>query len=194
MNKLWWVIIGLMALIVGMILFDRDPEPVSTQKWKDQISAQNLKIVTLKADSAKLSQKVAQDSVSQANEKIAHHTAIKKKDAVIANLRANPVVVKVREETPEVDNLLTAMEAKDSIQTERIAVLENDNEELRVDMNAMKDNFGAMLQAERTKFEASQSMNKDLEKALKKSKRGAKLAKILVPVVGAGMLLLGAQL
>lgn len=57
MNKLWWVIIGLAAVIVLMILFDRDPEPVSTQKWKDEINKLESEKATIKLGQTQIIQK-----------------------------------------------------------------------------------------------------------------------------------------
>lgn len=194
MNKLWWVIIGLVALIVLMILFDRDPEPVSTQKWKDTISQKETEIKALEGNLATILEKVKADSLQSIKSKKEYEVKVTKLNSTVAKLKANPRVIEVLKANPSVDSLVIAQDSVILASGNRIVELESEMTDLRVNMDSVNDTFEEILQAERTKFEASQSMNKDLEKALKKEKRKGKLAKVLIPIVGVGMLLLGANL
>lgn len=191
MKPVHYVVIGLVLIIAALILFDKDPEPYDTTQWKQSIQRANDRISNLRTDSLKLASKIIADSVRREKERKAYKNEVKKKSSEIARMKQNPRVVYIRENEPSVDSLLTAMESKDSIQSERIEVLEKDNAELRVDMKTVNDNCAQMLAEERDKFKASQEFISDLEKQNRKEKRKRKLATILIPIVGVGALFLG---
>jgi hypothetical protein len=186
-----WVIIGLVAVSVALILLWPEPEPVDLDPYKRAIAIADIRIDSLTSANRKLASKIAQDSLQQAQEKKTYIVTIEKKVREIENLKANPVVVKIRETTPEVNALIIEMERMDSVKTERIATLENNLDGLRVDMRQMESNFGELLQSEREKFNAQKAISDELAKDLKKAKRSGRLAKILIPIAAVGAFLLG---
>lgn len=190
MNRLWWVIIGLAVVIVLMILFWPD-EHYDSSAWKatvDKVNSQladsSLRIQSLlkekKADSIKHLQ-IQSTLISQANASKAEADRLKR----------NPIVIKVREEVPEIDSLIHVQDSVIQIQGNQIAELDSAYNKLQVNMDAVVSNFQEQIKLHEQKFAASQEMNKELEKQVKKERRKGKLARVLIPVVGIGAFLLG---
>lgn len=194
MKPIYWVVIALALIIVGMILFDKDPEPVSTQKWKDEITKKEERIKVLQGNLATIREKVKADSLQGVKSKQEYEVKVTSLRSTVAKLKANPIVIKVREENPEIDSLIVAQDSTILAKDERIVALEADIKRVVANMDSFNDTYEGILQAEREKFEAQKEITAAVEKELKKEKRKAKLAKVLIPVVGVGALLLGAQL
>src|SRR5688572_27478647 len=109
MNKVAILIIcGLtIALIISILTRpSKQPNHEKIQALEIGLAIADQQIVQLRKDSAKLANKVKADSVRQANESQTHKNEVKKYVGVIAKLKANPIVIKIREETAEVDSLL----------------------------------------------------------------------------------------
>ena len=190
-----WALIILAAAFALYIFFDKDPEPniEKIQALENGLAIADQEIIQLRKDSAELANGMARKEAQREIERQAHKSEVRQKDAVIAKLRENPIVLKVREETPEVDSLLDAMEAKDSIQTERIITLENDLRELRVDMAGVKFNAEEMLREERERFALQESLTKEYKDQLRKERRKGRLAKAGAVILGVGGFILGSQ-
>jgi hypothetical protein len=191
-----WALIILALAFALYILFDKDPVDNSEkiQSYEIALKIADQEILNLRSDSTKLSQKIEADSVMQANERKVYKEKVKSQSALISRLKAKPEVITIREQSVDVDSLLTAMEAKDSIQTARIDTLENNLSELRVDMSAVNDNCSKMLEAERERFQAQKGISEEYSKQVRKERRKKRLATALIPVVGVAGFLLGAQL
>lgn len=186
----WILVLILTAGIILLILLWPELSKPNYEGYENQIAIQNIKIDSLTAANAKLSQKIKQDSARQANERQQYKSTIEKQSVVISDLKANPRVVEIRSHEPEVNALIIEMERMDSVKTERIARLENDKDALRIDMRQMESNFGELLQAEREKFNAQKEISDELTKDLKKAKRANRVWKVatVVGVVGAFLL------
>lgn len=196
MNKAYpWIIIILFAIIIAMIWFwpKEEPKTERVTELERAVAIADVRIASLLQDSAKQAEKRKADSLQQAQEKKAYIVTIEKKSREIADLKANPVVVKIRETTPEVNALITEMERMDSVKTERIVTLENNLDGLRIDMAAMEVNFGGIIQAEREKYNAQKAISDELAKELKKEKKKGVVAKVLIPVAAVGAFLLGSR-
>jgi hypothetical protein len=191
-----WALIILALAFALYILLDKDPVDNSEkiQSYEIALKIADQEILNLRSDSTKLSQKIDADSVRQANERKVYKEKVKSQSALISRLKAKPEVITIREQSVDVDSLLTAMEAKDSIQTARIDTLENNLSELRVDMSAVNDNCSKMLEAERERFQAQKGISEEYSKQVRKERRKKRLATALIPVVGVAGFLLGAQL
>lgn len=193
MKPIHWLLLVAVSVIVALILLWPDEEPKSDKvtQLETAIAIADVRIAQLLQDSTKQAEKIKADSIQQAQEEKTYIVTIEKKSREIADLKANPVVVKIRETTPEVNALIVEMERMDSVKTERIARLENDKDALRIDMRQMESNFGELLQVEREKFNAQKEISDELTKDLKKAKRSGRLAKILIPVAAVGAFFLG---
>jgi chromosome segregation ATPase len=191
-----WALIILALAFALYILLDKDPVDNSEkiQSYEIALKIADQEILNLRSDSTKLSQKIDADSVRHANERKVYKEKVKSQSALISRLKAKPEVITIREQSVDVDSLLTAMEAKDSIQTARIDTLENNLSELRVDMSAVNDNCSKMLEAERERFQAQKGISEEYSKQVRKERRKKRLATALIPVVGVAGFLLGAQL
>jgi hypothetical protein len=197
--KLEFKTIALIILALAFalyILFDKDPVDNSEkiQSYEIALKIADQEILNLRSDSTKLSQKIEGDSVRQANERKVYKEKVKSQSALISRLKAKPEVIAIREQSVDVDSLLTATEAKDSIQTARIDTLESNLSDLRVDMSAVNDNCSKMLEAERERFQAQKGISEEYSKQVRKERRKKRLATALIPVVGVAGFLLGAQL
>jgi hypothetical protein len=191
MKPIHYAFLVAVGVIVLLLLFWPEPEPVDLDPYKRAIAIADIRIDSLTSANSKLASKIKADSLQQVQEKKTYIVTIEKKSREIENLKANPVVVKIRETTPDVNALIIEMERMDSVKTERIARLENDKDALRIDMRQMESNFGELLEVEREKFQAQKAISDELTKDLKKAKRSGRLAKVLIPVAAVAGFLLG---
>jgi hypothetical protein len=196
--KLEFKTIALIILALAFalyILFDKDPVDNSEkiQSYEIALKIADQEILNLRSDSTKLSQKIEGDSVRQANERKVYKEKVKSQSALISRLKAKPEVIAIREQSVDVDSLLTATEAKDSIQTARIDTLESNLSDLRVDMSAVNDNCSKMLEAERERFQAQKGISEEYRKQVRKERRKVKLFKIVAVLGTVGAFILGAQ-
>ena len=189
-------LIILAAAFALYVLFDKDPEPNAEKinTLETALAIADQEIISLRSDSAKLSQKVVKDSARQANERIVHKAEVKKLVSTVAKYKANPIVKKVRMETLEIDSLLTAMEKKDSLQTARIDTLESNLAGLRVDMKAVNKNCGDLLQVERERFAAQEALTQEYRNQVRKERRANRWLKVGAISLGVLGLFGGSQL
>lgn len=188
----WLFFVAVFVIVMMIILWPKEqPKSEKVTELERAVAIADIRIASLLQDSAEQAEKRKADSVQQAQEKKKYITTIEKKSREIAVMKANPVVVKIRETTPEVNALLTEMDRMDSVKTDRIATLENNLDGLRIDMAAMEVNFGGIIQAEREKYYAQKAISDELEKELRKAKKKGVVAKILIPVAAVGAFLLG---
>jgi hypothetical protein len=190
-----WALIILALAFALYILLDKDPVDNSEkiQSYEIALKIADQEILNLRSDSTKLSQKIDADSVRQANERKVYKEKVKSQSALISRLKAKPEVIAIREQSVDVDSLLTATEAKDSIQTARIDTLESNLSDLRVDMSAVNDNCSKMLEAERERFQAQKGISEEYRKQVRKERRKVKLFKIVAVLGTVGAFILGAQ-
>ena len=192
MNKLWLVILGLAAIIVIMILLWPNPEPINTQKWKDTIAKVNTQLADSSVRIQSLLKEVKELKVEHRAEKESFVGEIKGLKSNLAKKRVKIDTLII--ENPELAEYVEAADSVIEVQTARIQSLEFQYDKLEINMEAIVLNFEEQIKLHEQKFQASQEMNTALEEQVKKEKRKGKLAKVLIPVVGVGMLLLGAQL
>ena len=186
-----WIIVGLTIAFGLYILLNKDPQP-NVEKitaLEMALAIADNEIIQLKADSSKLATRIRKDSLYQANAEVAYKTELAKNAVKIAALKANPKVIKVREDSPEVDELIEAQDKVIFQQTARIYTLAANLSELRVDMESMRANFSHMLKLEREKFSHQQELTEEYKQQLRKEKRKVKIFKA-VAIIGtvAGLL------
>jgi hypothetical protein len=176
-NRLWYIIFALTALVVILILFDKDPESVDITPYRTAQAIADQEIKELKQSNSKLQAKIDRDSVSQAQEKAAHSSEVKKRDAVIAKLKANPVVIKIREDNPVIDSLIVAQDSLIIRHAQRVAELESNLTDLRVDMKALVNGFEGQIAAHISKYENEKKIADTYRDENRKIRRGNRLLK-----------------
>lgn len=187
-----WLIIGLAVVVILMLLFDKDPDPVNTQPWKDTIALKDFQIQELNLQNQALLIDLREDSVRQAKEKQSFLSEInrlsKRRDT------SRPQVQPLIDSIPP---LKAFIETQDSIiltQAIRIDTLESNLSNLRIDLNEITTNFQEQLKLSQEKFEAQGEILKLSMKENKKIRRANLWAKVGAVALGIGGFFLGSQL
>lgn len=190
MKPTHWIIIGLAAVIVFLLLTDKDPQSVDLVPYETALAIADQRILQLEQDSIKLAHKIKSDSLKQAKEKIEYQRKDEKKSREIARLKANPKVIEVLAANPETDSLVKALEEKNELQQVRIDTLESNLSTLRVDMKKMNENFSARLSETEGKLKSTQALADAYKRDAKKSKRANRVLKVLCVALPVAALLL----
>lgn len=193
MNRVWFIVFGLTAVIILLLILDKDQEPYDSSAWKEAIQRSNDKITVLQQDKQKLARKIAEDSILRHEQSQAYQQDVKIKSAAIAKLKANPRVVYIRESEPVVDSLIVAYDSIVQLKDDRIDELEVSLDELQINMKAVNVNCDRILEAERDKFKASEELISGLEKQNRKERRKVKLWKVATVVGSVGMFFIAQQ-
>lgn len=170
MNRFYPWIIGILAgVIIIMILFDK-PEPYDSSAWKEAIQRSNDKIATLQVERTKLARKIAEDSILRAEERHTFQNAIGSLKTRLQQKRVRIDTLIL--ESPALRDYVATADSVMQLQAARIDTLEVSLDELQINMKAVNVNCDQMLEAERDKFKDSEEFISDLEKQVKRSKRG----------------------
>lgn len=194
MSKLWYVIFGLTAIIVLLLLFQPNPPPADTTVWKQEIEKNRQKAQELaikhRDDSTQFAQKLAQARDSLKREQ---NRGVKLASNLHA-LKSKPTVVKIVEQNPEIDSVFQQydllLETKDnqiSIQSKMIKGLEEEN-------TRITENFLERLQLSQAAFDNQKLIADSYKKDTRKVRRANKLLKVVAVVGTVGGLFLGASL
>lgn len=176
MNKLWFVIFGLTAIIVFIILFDKDPPAVDLASYERAMAISDLKIDSLTKSNRATVRRIQEDSILQAEEKQAYQKSITglqarlrtKRERIDTLWRDNPAL---REYVATADSVI-------SFQSARINSLEIDKAELRVDVKTITDNFLRQIEQHEVKLKATEQLAEVYKKDLRKQRRKTRLATI----------------
>jgi hypothetical protein len=190
-----WLIVGLTVIIVLLLLFDKDPIPNESyiKEYESTIQRNESTIEGLKVkhreDSLKSAQEIAQLKAHLSGKV----TEAKKLASTVAHLRANPVVVQVIQDVPEIDSLVQSydslLESKDDqieLQGRLIVSLEDENKRIT-------GNFLERLELSQQNFDAQKAISDTYQKENKKLRRGNKLLKVGLVVIGVGGFVAGSQ-
>jgi len=153
-------------------------------KRDDQIKSKTAQVERLVIEVEK------RDSMHAENERRLK-TALNAKSKEVDRLLKNPVVISVRESTPEIDSLITDLQDKIEFQSVYIASLDSAYNDLRVDFDAVKDNFQSQIELYKQNFEAQKALNEADRKTLRKVKRQVKVLKVVAIVGTVGGIFLG---
>lgn len=186
MNKLWYVIFALVALIILMILFEKDPSP------EFQKQAYETDIAILKAD--RLTERHRFDSISKKSVQRAQKDslALIASNAEITRLKKKAkekvalIPPQVFQDHPEVE---AALVSKDSV----IVSLEVQNDSLKASVQFHVQVNRDLVQSHQAEANISKRIEQEqderiakLEKEVRKKSRGVRWLK--ASVVGAGIL------
>lgn len=186
-----WLFFIALAVIIAMIFMWPESKTVNTQPWKDTISRKTDEIKTLQENLVIIREKVTEDSLQSIKAKEEYEVKVSRLRSTVAKLKASPVVVKVLEENFEVYDLVNSQDSVIEVQDNRIMSLETELGKLRVNMVGVTQNFEQQIAAQEERFTASQELSKTLEGDLRREKRRAKIARVLIPVAFVVGLVLG---
>lgn len=185
MKHLPWALIIIGAIAVYLLW----PEPEDLSGFEHREKLREAHVHSLQQDYEKLKARLKADSVVYSTTIQTYKDKDKKNLAYIENLKAKPTVVKVVQETPELDALLQAydslLQSKDSqlqLQSEYIATLQ-------VDLGKVTENFLERLAIQDSMIQDQKGVIQDQRKQLRKERCRSRVARVLVPVaLGLGLL------
>jgi hypothetical protein len=177
-----WLIVGLTVIIVLLLLFDKDPIPNESyvKEYESAIQKRDVKIISLETkhreDSLKSAQEITQirDSLKREQRRGV------KLSSNLARLKANPIVIQVRDSIPIIDSLVQSydslLESKDDqieLQGRLIVSLEDENKRIT-------SNFMERLQLTEDNFIAQKAITDTYKKDNRKLRRGNKVLKVVI--------------
>lgn len=189
MNKLWYIIFGLTTIVVYLILSRPTPYDSNKAQYEDTVSFLRAKEASIIAQGQRIIKtyeyRVKADSLNLAV-----------KDAEIKAIKVRVIIKRIPVQ-PLIDSIPTLkafVELQDSliqVQGQQIDTLKQayasqiQTTEDLIQNHDAQESIEARIDLEQTERIA------DLEKQVRKTKRGSKLAKVLIPIVGLGAFILG---
>ena len=189
-----YVILALLLVIGAMWFFWPQPKDPDYSEYEFKIKLRDAQIHSLGRDYEKLVMKIESDSVSHTNEIQTYKDRDKKKSAYIANLKANPIVIKVREEVPLIDSAFHAYDSLLQSKDEQIELQARYIDTLQVDIGKVTDNFMERLKLQSETIDDQKLIIDGQRKELRQERRGKRLAKFVAIGAAIGGFLLGSQL
>ena len=164
-----WIIIGLLLVIGAMWFFWPSNKP-DYSSHENRIKLREQAISELQVENTKLLSRIKSDSVSHKIEIQAYKDRDKKKSAYIANLKANPVVIKVREEVPLIDSAFQAYDSLLESKDQQINLQEKYVSTLQLDIGALKNSFEERIALQDSTINDQREIIIDLTTRLNKKK------------------------
>lgn len=193
MKLLPWLILIIGVAVVWMLWPDSKAADSRILELEEKNARREQAIHSLQGDYEKLKIKREADRAAFTDSMRTYKDRDKKKSAYIANLKANPIVIKVREEVPLIDSAFHAYDSLLQSKDEQIELQARYIETLQVDLTRLTDNFMERLKLQSETIDDQKLIIEEQRKELRKERRNKRLAKILVPVVGAAAFLAGSQ-
>lgn len=188
-NKIPWIAAGIFFIWAVVATMCSNPEPIDNSAYHREINSQNQQIAVLQNNNTKLRQENDSLKVQGIKSKQEYETKDNEQSVVIARLKANPKVITVLRENPEVDSLVHALDSAVMMRDVRIAGLEMLQMKLELNTQAIYANFEESLKLERQKFALAEQQIVDLEKQNRKERQKVKVLKVVVIVgIVAGLL------
>jgi hypothetical protein len=195
-SPVWWVVFGLAAIIILLILFDKDPIPNESyiKEYESTIQRNESTIEGLKVKHREDSLKSAKE-IAQLKAKLSGKvTEVKKLSFNLERLKANPVVIHIRDSVEEIeqafqayDSLLASKDQQIEIQGRLIVSLEDENKRIT-------GNFMERLRLTEDNFQAQKAIADSYKKDNRKLRRGNKLLKVGIVIGTVGAFILGSGL
>ena len=196
MNKLWYVIFGLAIIVILLILFQKNPKPDA-----EKIQSLEMGIAHRDLENKQLKEQRTRDSTAHVQEVTQIRDSLKREQrrgvkltSNLERLKANPIVIQVRDSIPIIDSLVQSYDSllasKDDqieLQGRLIVSLEDENKRIT-------DNFIERLQLTEDNFQAQKAITDSYKKDNRKLRRGNKLLKVGLVVGTVGAFILGAGL
>lgn len=189
-----WLIIGLTVVIILLILFQPQPAQPSYAEYDRREELRKVENLELLAENTKLRHRIKQDSVSHKIEVKAYKDRDKKLSREIARIKANPIIVKVREEIAEVDIAFQTYDSLLASKDEQIQTQAAYIETLQVDLSKVTDNFLSRMKLQEETIQDLNTITEDQRKQLRKIRRANRWLKVATVVIGVAGLIGGSQL
>lgn len=188
-----WALIILAAAFALYVIFDKNPEPQADkiQALETALAISDVEKKEKDVIITNLKTKIAQDSIISAQDAIKFKTEVSSSKREIARLRANPVVVQVLQDVPEVDSLVSAQADLIARQDVYIDTLQNDLRELQVNMNQLVENFEGQIKLYQEDFQNMKALADVYKKDLRRERRKVKLIKVVAVIGTVGAFILG---
>lgn len=189
--KLPWILVIVLCIALAlMYIFRPEKQDAKIQRLKHENDSLLIRISQHQANAAKLSELRKADSLAATISKQAYASGVKKKDAVIADLRRNPKVIEIVRENPIIDTLLQQYDSALTHRDERIRQLESELTSSQSLASQAEQNFKATIgdyeQVHKNLIEQIEHYRKELRKQ-KRQKRAAVILGVLIG--GAGVIL-----
>lgn len=196
MKPIYYLVIALLLIIgIGWYFW-----PDTSKQSERELELLNK--VTIR-DSAihNLSREAEKEKQERKAEKLAYMDTVrtykdrdKKITREIARIKANPVVIKVREEVPLIDSAFHAYDSLLESKDVQISLAEKRITKLEVDITEVEERFEEQLRLMGENVADLKSITEDQRKQLRKIRRQNRLVKVVAVVSAVGGLLLGGQL
>lgn len=188
-----WIIIGLCVVIALLLLFDKDPQS-DNAPLEAKIASREAAIHEMGRNYTALRTKMRQDSILYRDTIVTKQKEIVQHESNIKRLRSKPEVIEIVRQNPVIDTIFTYYDSVTTAQNFIIYSQEKQIAQIQVDINEMDRNFQFRLSEQAKNFEDQKKIADEYRKELRKKRRGAKLARVLVPLSLAAGFFLGSQL
>jgi hypothetical protein len=189
--KLPWIIVIVLAIALAlMFIFRPQPQDKQIQRLQHENDSLLIRISQHQANAVKLAELRKSDSLETIKTKKAYTLKVEKLEGRISDLKANPVIIRIREEVKEVDSLIVVYDSTIQVKDERIRELESElttSQQLasQAELN-FKATIGDYEQVHKNLLEQVEHYKKEL----RKQRRQKRAAIVLGGLIGiAGLLL-----
>lgn len=196
MNKLWWVIFALSGVIILLLLFSPTKEPN-----KEKITALENAIAISDVQKKDLETKHKADSTASAKEiaRLNDLLSSKSKQADkfernLAHLKANPIVIKVKDSIPEISQTFEAYDSLLASKDDQLTIQKTMIVELKAENERITGNFLERLRITEDQYAKQKEISETYKKEVRKERRKVKLFKVVSVVGFVGGLFLGGSL
>lgn len=187
------IIISLAIVIAFLLLTQPSPVNVDVIEYESRIARRDSTIHELSRKFEMEAYRRRQDSLSHIETMSKAQINQSRSEAIVKRLRANPVIIKVREEVPQVDSLLAAQDSIVSSQAVQLTIQSKYIVKLQGDIGEITADFSKRLKLTQEQFLDQKKIAEEYKKDLRKERRKGKLARVLIPIVGIGMFLLSSK-
>jgi len=191
-----WIIVAVLLILLAIGILTRPDSPDTNGYVKEYEAAISKRDDQIKAKTAQVERLVLEvekrDSMHAENERRLK-TALNAKSKEVDRLLKNPIVIAVRESTPEIDSLITDLQYKIDFQSSYIQELDSAYTGLRVDFDKLKNNFDEQIKLYQENFEAQKLINESDRKQLRKVRRQLRVMKAVAILGTVGGIFLGSR-
>lgn len=190
------IFLGIIILLVGLVIFQICSSPTqepNTDVWKEALAKKELQIATLESEASQHKEKRRQDSIVYLTAIKGEQNKTRRAEVTVMRLKANPKIIKVREEVKEVDSLIVAMDSVSASLNSQLFLANKFIQTLQIDLGKTQVNFNERIDLEKGKYQDQQQILLQTEVALKKKQRGNKLLRAIAVIGSVGAFILGSQ-
>lgn len=184
MKNLPWILVAILAILLALTyIFQPEPPPPDTKVYDSLIRLSREG----EAKALELSELRKADSLHSIESKRVYDLKVKKLESRLSDLKANPVIVRIREEIKEVDSLIIAYDSTIQVKNEAIDMLSSELYDCQKLAYTAEENFEMTLQAHKGANAELLDQVKGYQKEVRKQRRLKRLgiAAGIITTVGA---------